>query len=594
MTSFKFIVLFTFFSFPVVQAFAQKMPWEEYEKKIAMHTTISPLSNDLFNEHVDLYNGRVSFQQVDIDLPGNSALPVRFARKFSVEDRSGRFNWPNNNGYVLAMEDWDLDIPRISGVYAHHLTTYSNNTYGWANNRCSGPRSPEMVGPFWPLQYWHGIHADMPGGGELLAPSANSVGPTSGGPYRWVTVGFTWFSCLPTIKNSTGEGFLAITQDGTKYWFDWKAMTAETTLENSDIGYVEMLYRKQNSLYVTRVEDRFGNWVTYDYSNAATSPVRLTKIQSNDGRQIDIVYNTQGRVASATAGSRTWTYSYAAQTGAVSSLTNVVLPDGSRWEYDLKNLALVSTTTGDAADCDLPGFLSPLEYPGNYIGTIKHPSGATAEFEVSQRLHGRSDVPKVCNPGEYPYQISDFVRIYWVHSLIRKRVSGPGLVAMEWNYIYNNSRKFSDRVGGAPYVSPGSWALNGTYWGTAPACVSDSCADTVSTDVSGPGGDWTRYTFGNSYRYNEHKLLKVERGTGPGAISRIDTTIYELSLTGQNFPTPVGVSLQYKGDSWNEAFLRPMKSASTIQDGRQFNRTITAFDAFARPLTITKSSSPYP
>src|SRR3546814_5874065 len=38
------------------------------------------------------------------------------------------------------------------------------------------------------------------------------------------------YTTLFRSKNGTGEGFLAVTPDGTKYWFDWMAQYGEPKL----------------------------------------------------------------------------------------------------------------------------------------------------------------------------------------------------------------------------------------------------------------------------------------------------------------------------------------------------------------------------
>jgi len=55
-------------------------------------------------------------------------------------------------------------------------------------------------------------------------------------------------------------------------------------------------------LMASRVEDRHGNWVAYDYSGD-----KLVGIRGSDGRAISIAY-AGDRIASATANGRTWSY----------------------------------------------------------------------------------------------------------------------------------------------------------------------------------------------------------------------------------------------------------------------------------------------
>ena len=587
-------------------AFAQKQVWDGYDKYIVTRSDVGPLGADLFGDTADLYNGRLSFRHVDIDIPGNSALPVRLARSFVVTD---------GNGLDHAMSDWDIELPRISGVFAETLYEWMETTHWtWGPQRCSGPRVPPVVGPFFPVEYWQGTRADIPGGGELLEPSAATRAPTSGGPWRWVTAGFTWLSCLAEINNGEGEGFLAVTTDGTKYWFNWMAMFDQSALDKTNLDEsASQLIPKRYALYATRVEDRFGNWVNYSYGNAATEPVRLSRIESNDGRRIDLGYNTQGFVSSATDGTRTWTYDYAVidvDAIPVRSLVSVLQPDGSGWSFNLADLAVPYSAYQPEANCENP---APTGGGPEYrnAGSIRHPSGALGEFEVSLMVHGRSDVPRYCAPVYGGSNYSDYVRNYWLNSLVLKRISGPGLPTMQWDYTYNNSDKPTEiptMVGGPPYYlpeyhPPGSWApapytyqriedASYTYIVTNPVCVSEDCADRITTDVVGPGGEWMRYTFGNSYRYNEHKLLGIDRGTGPGAIVRSERFSYELARQGQPFPIPVGLSRQYKGDAMVETELRPLKTKVITQDGVNATSVVNAFDEFGRPVNLTKSSSP--
>jgi hypothetical protein len=569
-------------------AAAQHAPWEEYHKKIASSSTIVPLSDNLFHENVDLYNGTTSFKHVDIDIPGNSALPVRVERSFSASDSPS-----------LMMGDWDLNVPHLGGVFASAVSGVSHPSYNWPGQRCSGPRMPPIAdSAYWPIEYWHGLHANLPEGGELLEPASGVLMP-SGGPYRWVTSGNTWFSCLSTVRNGAGEGFLAITPDGTKYWFDWLSMTGDEMLERympnggapGQVAAVN-LSRNRVLLHATRAEDRFGNWVTYTYSNSATAPPRLDKIESNDGRTIDFTYNASGYIASISAAGKTWLYEYAPH-----GMTRVVLPDSSSWSFSL--LGAKQKLYGvEEATCSNTGFSVDPVQP--VIGTMVHPSGAIGQFVFELRLHGRSNVPKNClSTGEelagHPEAgtYSDFVRMYWTRSLVRKKISGPGILPMQWDFKYNNSLKEQD-ITSASLPGPGSWAA-ATYSGSPdPVCVSDTCAGVVTTEVFGPAGGWTRYTYGNSYRYNEHKLLKQERGTGPGNILRTEVVAYELNRAGLPFPARFGTSTQYKGDSFTESFLSPLRSKTITQDGVVFRQTVNSFDSLGRPLSVTKSSSPTP
>ncbi|WP_434982776.1 RHS repeat domain-containing protein [Xanthomonas arboricola] len=623
---------------------AQQTPWDDYSKHIKKSSLPAQLDESQFGDAVDLYTGRISFRQVDASIEGNSSLPVMVVRTLSIRDPVVAAQYANVDPPIddQPFADWTLDIPRISGTFAQKLTgnvlgpqgmvINPGTLYRWSDQRCSGQRVPPWIGEFAPMDYWNGLQAEMPGGGELLTPTPGLPAPTNGGGFRWITSIRTWFSCLPSIKNTSGEGFLAITADGTKYWFDWMAQFHEPTIRKSFVYtisqpsggfgdvYEQEMVRRRNTLYVSRIEDRYGNWVSYRYSNAYDQPVRLDAIESNDGRFIALSYNSNGKIVSASANGRTWTYSYSTDG---QSLTKVNLPDGSAWSYDLNNyLKAFGVSEMDPSSCNYPGTIDG----GMTIATaaknlfVRHPSGALGVFEIRPFLRGRSNVPQQCQPSadgggpEPGAAYSDYVRFYWTNSLIRKNVSGPGVADAQWTYRYNGVQNTTEAAGfwdkPANYAPPGSWAPRpytysrladegkaitdiSTYIIADPVCLSESCAGSVSTEVSGPG-EWTRYTFGNSYRYNERKLLRKEAGTGPGAVARVESFTYELGRSNLPYVPIIGATRQYQGDGLAEAALRPLRSESVRQDGVNYTQEILSFDAFARPTSVRKTSSAAP
>lgn len=575
---------------------AGKLPWDEYDKLIKAKGVITAHGPTLFGDEVSLYNGGLSFSATDVSMTGNGSLPLALTRSYAVVNRKGKVaNQP--------FADWELGTPHLSGVFAPN----------WPEKRCSvssafEARPPNvMIGEtvFKPEDYWQGYQASMSGGGEMLLADQATPRPTSGGPYRWLTPGLTYFSCLPTIKNGAGEGFLAITADGTRYWFDSMAqyeeepLIGQTTDGMKGVKYPVYLSRRKNVLYATRVEDRFGNWVTYKYENQWSAPARLTRIESSDERVIVLGHNTRGHITSASDGTRTWSYEYSYAEPLYPTLTAVVLPDRSRWNIDFAaftkaeiNYQEPGADGGIVRDCSFPGFKT-AETKAGATGTITHPSGAVGTFFVTAKRRGRSNVPQVCGNFQSPVNDpNDDVAYYPVSydslSLITKQVSGPGLDPMTWQYAYESPYWFAEGTG--PVCATGDCG--------APRCLSDDCAGTARTAVSGPGGAWTRHTFGTSYRYNEGKLLKVEHGTGPEAILRAETSAYVLGTSGQAFKTPIGTSPQPRGDGFTSEQPRPQHSKTTLQDGVTFRWQVDStcaygycFDEYVRPTRITRSSS---
>lgn len=226
---------------------------------------------------------------------------------------------------------------------------------GWnaaGGGRCSGSNlSPtEWVGPSPDFNtrvipkhtYWSGIFINLPAVGyeSLLLKEAGASLPQDGATYIGTSASQWRVSCLPAIRNGTGEGFVVRTTDGTRYFFDWMAVR-----DQHDVLANEY-YRDGNGngtsqpyllvpvvdvfLYATRVEDRHGNWVSYSYDGA--NPTRLLAIISNDGARIDIDYDAQGKIGAVRAGDRTWRYNYVDSYWG-RTLNEVVLPDQSRWTF---------------------------------------------------------------------------------------------------------------------------------------------------------------------------------------------------------------------------------------------------------------------
>ncbi|WP_454828406.1 hypothetical protein [Pseudoxanthomonas wuyuanensis] len=521
-------------------------------------------------DSVDMYNGSLTFRAVDVDLPGNSALPVSIVRVYELKERRG-------NGQDMPFADWDLDIPRLEGIFAPN----------WYADRCSGNRSPPSSNSVHSSNWWYGNYAKMPGGGVMLAPATGAIPPATGENYRWVTPGNTWLACLPSIKNGQGEGFLAIDKNGVKYWFDWMAQYQEPALIGDYPNLHYHINRRRNVLYVTRVMDRFGNEVNYTYSNSFDAPARLVSVSSTDGRRIDIASESNGKITSVTANGRTWMYGYGGSfpdLGNGQVLTAVNLPDGSAWSIHFEELTgiEVGLVDGNGRSCTHPGFGDDSAK----IGEITSPAGLKGTFEAAMKLYGRTNVPKVCDPGSSSDEQDDsslYVINYWLPSLQKKTLSGPGVATQEWVYQVG--------LGAGSSSLPGSWSSAPSNGGEA-TCLNDSCAGSVVSMVLAPDDTWIRYTYGTSYRYNEHLLLSLEEGAGDGPPLRTTTYSYQLDGTSQPFPETIGVNSRRAGEEYIAGYYRPLKRRSILVGGRNFIYEVDSFDYLARPLTVTRTNQP--
>ncbi|MHC9086278.1 hypothetical protein ACYX7E_14805 [Luteimonas sp. RIT-PG2_3] len=584
--------------------------WEKYGDRISASSAVAPLSNDVFGDRVSLSNGALSFSVTDIILPGNDALPVAFERQYSVHDR----RWTQTEGMLA---DWDLNLPSLGGIFNPDWLVQVNTTTPATSARCSTQAGPPKKFDFSESDFWRGITLNIPGGeaGQILRANT-SVSLSDGKQYDWVTGnGRIRLACLPEVKNSTGEGFVAVTADGTRYWFDWMAQVPDSGITDirSASGSLPpteyYMILKQNTLYATRIEDRFGNSVDLTYTNAWNQPAKLTRIQSSDGRILNIQY-TGKFISSVNDGARTWSYAYTSTPSGRTMLSQVTLPDASRWTINFYGFTHEGeilyrdyTPVGEIVrDCMLLTD-APTNVGATFTGAVTHPSGAVGTFVMDLRLHGRSNVPISCKnvnsqvgaplgTGNNP---NDDVNLWatsaYSFTLKQKYISGPGLSTAQWNYAYEPGISVHRYPGTTHQYPVCDWQ---NYTCSIPPCRSEACAGFSRTVVSGPNSEWTRYTHGNSYLYNEGKLLKVERGSSASSILSTETYTYDLSMMDKVYPAAFGSSLILEGGGFSDKYPRPLQKTVLQQDGMLFTMQVDAFDALARPVTVTKGSAVAP
>ena len=564
---------------------------QEYDKLIKKNGEIAAFGAEGFGDKVDLNSGSLQIVQVDVDLPGNNALPVRVARRFATGDRfaSGHFG------------AWNLDIPYAHGVFANHV----NNPKGWTvgaalaadvYKRCSQYGAPPTLwfqgGEFQPDEYWQGNFLHMPGAGdeEMLVPGSSAHVPTDGNTYSVVTKGGAAMRCVALASTSEagsqGEGFEVVMPDGTVYTLnqmvsrlneviskpvDQFALRAGSgkngIIVTPQAATTFTLARNEVLMYPTKATERFGNTVTYTWS--ATNPWQLLQITASDGRQLTLTYmsSTSKMVSTVTDGSRTWTYTNPPEGDTVT------LPDGSKWISNLSSLFNLKINT-IGSGCDTAGDYSGP--PPVLTGTVQAPTGALATFTMQPVLMGRSWVGRSC----VYYQSQPIYALepigYFTLAVLGKKITGPGLPAagLSWSYDY-----------GSPNMC---WAS---------ACTVSS-PTTRTTTLTDPDGAVNRYSFSNRFQANEGQLVKTESGwDGTTALRTVDTTLADA--TAAPYGSYNGESPRSRGDTMSSSYKSPQRKVVTTQQGRIFTWEVATgcvgmpycFDAYARPTKVVKTTS---
>lgn len=566
---------------------------QEYGNRIKNRQTLDALNSGLFGEQVNLFDGTASFSATDINVPGNSSLPVSVTRKLSIGSS-------HNAADEGLFGDWELAIPYLSNISTTSAGWQAppDPSFYWRTGgdspyaRCSAPQVPGEGGAT-------DIANSFSEGGELFLLTANTsaklVRPSIPG-LRWVTKNFWYFGCTPSLASGhQGEGFFAIDPSGTKTTFNWMVRSFFPGMATPANGPGQLYQsRSEIRLYPTRVEDRFGNWVQYNWSGR-----KLLSIVANDARRIDFTYGADDQIISASAHGQTWTYSYNdyASAGAGGSLLSVKNPDNSTWTFSNNpghyvayepryEIIPCSTPGGDLGTCEkeimekvafcaYDHYLSPRVVPFQ----IKHPSGAVGEFNFKTMRHGRTNVPVDCvfswdlggDGGRTEAQNSNnqYPAFKDVWSIQSKTINGPGLSPATWSYSYANLQ----------------------------ACVGNTCTinpqpTRKTVTQTEPDGDLVVSVFGKDVGIDESQLLSVETKRGASVLSRTDYQyVSNSAAANMAFPDLVGTSGVDYPDLWSVAGIRPQRSYSTTQTGDIFSRTTNTFDAFARPLSVTSSSS---
>jgi hypothetical protein len=349
---------------------------EDIFARLKTNFTLSQHTTDLLGDNIDLNNGNVKFNQTDLIVPGNGiGLDIVISRTLRGSDYS--FSKQANLG------DWTLDIPAIQTTLLRSRTRYSGS---WGiGKECSGDIEPGGIynwgSTYEQYEFWNGDHLQLPNGkNEKLLQNFNGLLTNTN--YKRVTKSNWRFSCF-NRADGNGEGFIGYAPNGLKYTFDKYRLIASKPLFKDS----KPTPRFNAFMMVSKIEDRFGNYIKYNYSGN-----KLSSITSNDGRSVIFTYGTGSQanfIKTLSYNEKKWTYNYSLH-GSSYTLTQVVRPDSKSWTYDMAKYAHTSSPSLEPRLCAFVGNYTYREI----VGTITHPDGVTGTFTYAPQIHGRSNVTK--------------------------------------------------------------------------------------------------------------------------------------------------------------------------------------------------------
>ncbi len=547
---------------------AAVLPYQEYSQKVRDAQQLSALDDGLFGDTVSLFNGGTEFNVVDVSLPGNDALPVELRRRLNVvaEPSVGfvdRFGGVGN---------WDIDVPNISGVVDGHFR-WNSNSLGEARQRCADRLYPSTGSQARLSDIFHGFTIRIPGAGSksLLAHETSTYPKLGTGTAGlWTTRDLDAFTCTPMINGYPGDGFVMHAANGIRYFFD---VGVERSIDAVQGRNNTRRTRVQVFLLASRIEDRFGNSVSYSYDGEGY-PVRIA---GSDGREISLVYS-QGKLVQATVNGRQWQYGYNGE-----ALGTVTLPDQSRWTYSYSGSLRPLYEFWDAEQGPTCSNY-PTVTEASFALDATHPSGAQGHFEFRHLRHGRSGVRRsVCvidvpgtggEPGTYYLGVPYY---YDMFSLVSKTLSGPGLdTPLTWQYRYGSGRY-------------GLWGT-GVPTPNTPCTDRSVCSLGKTTSILQPDGTRDLYRYGMQYGINEGVLLGKRRVAVDGQVAREETYDYvsDDDMAGMPFSGRYGAL--WGGNDVFSVHARPLKRTTLTQDGFISNADPDAPPSAARSSTAAEQT----
>jgi YD repeat-containing protein len=531
--------------------------------------------DDAFGEVLEPSSGALSFRHVDVQLKGTGP-------DITLVRSSGRDVDPYGVEFKSEFGDWSLSIPRVETL-ADAMQGATWETYNPADptdhySRCTNFDRPTYKGGLDdPDEAWAGMWLVGSDGSrqEVLAldPSLPTV-VTDFGKSHAQTQRRWQLACLPTTSNGQpGEGFLALTPDGLRYHFDRLLYFGASRVAHMDPSTGTVLRQRRTfaRMYVSRIEDRFGNYVSYDYD----SDRKLTSISASDGRRVELKWRADARLVDGIdvvlpdGTRRHWQYDYSDITAFNATLAKVTLPDMRSWTLTKVGQSEFDQTAASYSlrQCGTRSLASGSPFLWTQI---TNPSGLTARYTGQSIWHTNSYVPSGCrspNQGEPWFEAYEEIPpVHGLVSVVRKEISGPGVSPLVWTF---------------DYVNPAGTTI------FDPCAAAGNCADTKTVTAHYPNGLVTRSVYSTRWDERDGLLLSEQSEDASGVVKRTRSRSYEPGAS-----WPVGRTLlDWHSNGGKSGSVAPLHSTTTVQDGVTFQTGYSEFTPYAQPQLITESNS---
>ena len=385
-----FIRLLTLLAFlPLHSVFAQYAVEYGYEDHIKNSENIS--FKEEFGENISPVLGKISWSMTDMHIP-LSGPDINLGR--ALETNSF---YPNKPNYLPSeIFDWALNVPKI------YL-----NFWGYRQS------SLTACG----IDYVKNIQISIPGVDGFDPVGRDQTGtsyPANTAIYftnNWLLKCESFSTRSQSVK-SNGQSltsknalFILVSPQGETYHFRFSSnLDFSNQVDYSDPKNVW----KINTFYVTDVEDRFGNWLAYDYKEvvldadldyqgeAKSTHLLLTKVRSS--ASVNVTVNNDGEnITGFSYGGKTVTYTpLTTQWSGPASYSTTI--NGQTITVNNSSTYLNEVTISDSSNSFSWKYIhsefgtpAPSGYYHNKgLTTIENPWGGKVEYTYSARLFGCS------------------------------------------------------------------------------------------------------------------------------------------------------------------------------------------------------------
>ncbi|WP_125557800.1 RHS repeat-associated core domain-containing protein [Pseudoalteromonas rubra] len=528
---------------------------------------VTPQGKDMFTDKIDLSTGTVSFVNNDISLPGNFDLPVEVIRRYDT-------NYPFKRG-------WYFDLPRISYTY---MSGYQKTTLplSWQDGKyCSGGVSRNSTDiKYQPVFAMSGsFDISIPGRTQSMLLLNKGAWSKAGKGFPYYTNTNWLVSCY---KENGKEGFVAHAPNGDKYYFSDYSTTSSyaewaTAIQVFSSGNDEPYYLQRADIKVTKVIDKYGNWVKYSYN-----PLRIT---ASDGRVLELKSNTgshgrsnvrysetiSGYNKNKPSDKREWVSIHYNRSSVKSDLkSEFTLPSGRSWLYTLNYIdsepldLMLAAGSGDVrTGC---GNLNTLKH----TFTVRHPNKSVAKFHVNERGDSSINLP-IPVLGRTTDCISRL-------SINKKEVFPRNSNSALYTWVYSYSNAHSDYARFDSKSDPNGAPSNRFFSGSSPKNINKFYHKW--TTVNGPEDYYLKYYINRDNRSPfQNKVFAIEsrKKAGGGLLSTKKFNYWHSDELGLGYATRSA----NRSLSMHQVHL----SEDALQVGDDsYKRTFYDFDSFGSPL----------